>query len=329
LPAHSRMPAADAADRAQGEAAVPDLLAAFGRIPDPRDPRGIRHRLPVVLALAQAAVLCGCTGLLEITEWIGRADQASLRKAGCRAGRGGDLVAPHPDTVARLFARLQAQHLADAAGAGADRAGRDRPRALSAVRPGDCRRRSRSTARRYAARSGRTGWCPTCWPPPPTAQRSARRAPDRAEDQRGARVPAPARPPRCPLPPGRTRDHRGRGPDRPLDRRRDRAGEFGAHYVMTIKENSKNLYAGRCAPWTSTPRRSARRPRTSDTGAARSAPIKVLDAPEHVKALYPHVRRSSCSNASSPARSANGARTAASTAPRPSAPTSRRSGSPR
>ena len=45
------------------------LLGAFGRVPDPRSPRGRRHPLPAVLALAAAAMLSGARSLDAIAHW--------------------------------------------------------------------------------------------------------------------------------------------------------------------------------------------------------------------------------------------------------------------
>ena len=93
------------------------LLECFAAVPDPRDPRGVRHSLPAVLALCTAAVLCGNTALEDITAWVYRAPQQVLAACGARRDAAGACVAPSPDTVARIFARLGAQPLAHHAGA--------------------------------------------------------------------------------------------------------------------------------------------------------------------------------------------------------------------
>lgn len=94
-----------------------DLLGCFAMVPDPRDPRGIRHSLPSVLALCTAAVLCGSTALEDVTAWVRHAAQEVLAACGARRDAAGARVAPSPDTVQRVFARLGAQALADHAGA--------------------------------------------------------------------------------------------------------------------------------------------------------------------------------------------------------------------
>ncbi|MFF6809033.1 transposase family protein [Streptomyces sp. NPDC012403] len=45
---------------------VPGLLDRLAQMPDPRDPRGVRHALVGVLALAACAVPAGATSLLAV-----------------------------------------------------------------------------------------------------------------------------------------------------------------------------------------------------------------------------------------------------------------------
>ncbi|MFG2425045.1 transposase family protein, partial [Streptomyces sp. NPDC048448] len=49
---------------------MPGLLERLAEVPDPRDPRGVRHALVVVLALTACAVLAGARSLLAVGEWI-------------------------------------------------------------------------------------------------------------------------------------------------------------------------------------------------------------------------------------------------------------------
>jgi predicted transposase YbfD/YdcC len=94
-----------------------NLLECFAAVPDPRDPRGIRHSLPCVLALCTAAVLCGNTQVEDVTAWAHAAPQEVLAAAGARRNALGACVPPHPDTVVRVFTTLGAQALAGHAGA--------------------------------------------------------------------------------------------------------------------------------------------------------------------------------------------------------------------
>ncbi|MEE1670412.1 transposase family protein [Streptomyces sp. WAC07094] len=61
---------------------VPGLLERLAEVPDPRDARGVRHPLAVVLALAACAVLSGATSLLTVGEWIADAPALVLRLLG-------------------------------------------------------------------------------------------------------------------------------------------------------------------------------------------------------------------------------------------------------
>ena len=45
---------------------MPGLLDRLARVPDPRDPRGVRHALVGVLAMATGAVLAGATSPLAV-----------------------------------------------------------------------------------------------------------------------------------------------------------------------------------------------------------------------------------------------------------------------
>jgi predicted transposase YbfD/YdcC len=75
----------------------------FAAVPDPRDPRGVRHSLASVLALVLMAMTCGCTTLAAITCWIAAADQDLLAAAGARVLPDGTRQAPCGRTVTRIL----------------------------------------------------------------------------------------------------------------------------------------------------------------------------------------------------------------------------------
>lgn len=93
---------------------VPDCFAA---VPDPRGRRGRRHSLPCVLTLVVTAMLHGKVKLADITAWIAHAGQDVLAAAGARTGVNGRRQAPSGKTVTRLLGMIGAQALADAAAA--------------------------------------------------------------------------------------------------------------------------------------------------------------------------------------------------------------------
>ncbi|MGW3984195.1 transposase family protein [Streptomyces mirabilis] len=96
---------------------VPGLLHRLGEVPDPRDPRGVRHGLAVVLVLTACAVLAGATSLLAVGEWIVDAPAHVLDRLGARGdpllpGR----LLPAETTVRRLLARIDGDALDRAVG---------------------------------------------------------------------------------------------------------------------------------------------------------------------------------------------------------------------
>lgn len=112
------------------------LQECFAAVPDPRDPRGIRHSLPCVLALCTAAVLCGNTAIEDVTAWVQHAPQQVLAAAGARRNALGVRVAPHPDTVVRLLGQLGGQAVAQQCGAYLARREHPGPVACAVAGPG-------------------------------------------------------------------------------------------------------------------------------------------------------------------------------------------------
>ena len=75
----------------------------FAAVPDPRDPRGVRHSLASVLALVTMAMLCRNQTLAAIACWIAAADQDLLAAAGARVLPDGTRAAPCARTVSRIL----------------------------------------------------------------------------------------------------------------------------------------------------------------------------------------------------------------------------------
>lgn len=86
------------------------LLSVLERVPDPRDPRGIRYPLAGVLALAVAATLVGSRSFAAIGQWAAHLAPEHL------AGFGLKNQAPDESTLRKLFARLDADMLDRALG---------------------------------------------------------------------------------------------------------------------------------------------------------------------------------------------------------------------
>jgi predicted transposase YbfD/YdcC len=83
------------------------LMEVFAQVPDPRDPRGVRHDLPTVLTLAQTAVLAGSRTLLAIAEWT----QDAARDTLSRIGIDPDRALPSESTIRRTLAQVDANEL--------------------------------------------------------------------------------------------------------------------------------------------------------------------------------------------------------------------------
>jgi hypothetical protein len=87
------------------------VLSVLARVPDPRKPRGVRHRLAAVLGLAVCAVLAGARSYVAIGEWAADADAETLAQVGA-----GDVVACEA-TFRRMLQTPGADALDDAVGA--------------------------------------------------------------------------------------------------------------------------------------------------------------------------------------------------------------------
>ena len=80
------------------------LLGVLGKVPDPRDPRGLRYPLSGVLAVAVCAVLAGARSFAAIGDWALDLGVEQLERLGLQK-------APVESTMRKLFARLDAAAL--------------------------------------------------------------------------------------------------------------------------------------------------------------------------------------------------------------------------
>src|ERR1022692_2900715 len=94
----------------------PGLLGVLARVADPRQRRGMRHRLTGILGLALCAVVAGARSFTAIAEWAADADGQTLRVLGV-TGR-----VPSESTFRRTLQRLDADAFDDLAGAWAQQA---------------------------------------------------------------------------------------------------------------------------------------------------------------------------------------------------------------
>jgi predicted transposase YbfD/YdcC len=85
------------------------LLARLEAVPDPRSPRGVRHRLAVILALATLATLRGATSLVAIGEVAAELPEEALRGLSCRISPSTKrCIAPEESTIRRTLKAVDA-----------------------------------------------------------------------------------------------------------------------------------------------------------------------------------------------------------------------------
>ncbi|GAA1574226.1 hypothetical protein GCM10009827_115100 [Dactylosporangium maewongense] len=84
---------------------TPALLQALARVPDPRDPRGVIHPLPSLLAVAVAAVLASARSVAAIGEWVADVPAAILAALGVVRDPFTDIHrVPDATTIGRVLA---------------------------------------------------------------------------------------------------------------------------------------------------------------------------------------------------------------------------------
>ena len=84
-------------------ATLADLLDLLEEVPDPRMPRGVRHRMAGMLAGGIAAVAAGARSFVAIGQWVADQDAHTLSALGMTSRR-----PPSETAIRRLFARVDA-----------------------------------------------------------------------------------------------------------------------------------------------------------------------------------------------------------------------------
>ncbi|MDA8398963.1 MAG: transposase family protein [Actinomycetota bacterium] len=81
----------------------------LARLQSVRDPRGIRHRLSVILCIAVLATLRGATSLVAIGEVAAELPEEALARLSCRISpTTGRYVAPEESTIRRVCKAVDA-----------------------------------------------------------------------------------------------------------------------------------------------------------------------------------------------------------------------------
>jgi len=92
-----------------GAAEVSELVELFGRVTDPRKPRGVRHRIAAVLTVAVFAVLAGARNYRQIGDTVADLPQELLALAGVRPHqRTGWRRPPSEPTIRRIIEGIDA-----------------------------------------------------------------------------------------------------------------------------------------------------------------------------------------------------------------------------
>jgi len=95
----------------------PSQLEHLARVPDPRDPRGVRHTLTSLLLAAVAAVLAGARSFTALGEWIADAPPQVLASLGIRRDPlTGQFEPPDEATIRRALESVDAAALDTAVG---------------------------------------------------------------------------------------------------------------------------------------------------------------------------------------------------------------------
>jgi hypothetical protein len=116
-PALGQLQGLPAGGRAVLASQCSSLLEWLGRVPDPRDPRGVRHTLTSLLLAAVAAVLAGARSFTAVGEWVADAPPQVLGALGIRRDPlTGRFEPPDEATIRRVLETVDADAFDTAVG---------------------------------------------------------------------------------------------------------------------------------------------------------------------------------------------------------------------
>jgi predicted transposase YbfD/YdcC len=284
------------------------LLRGLAGVPDPRDPRGVRHPLAGLLAMTAAGLLAGSRSFYAIGQWLADASQRTLGQLGaCRHPVTGLYVAADEATLRRVCARIDGEAFERAVGGWLS--GRVRRAAAARARRGrQPAKPSRKRKARGQRRSRRDGHRPALAQVAVDGKvvRGARRADGKAPHLLGAVTGAGVV-----LGQRQVADKSNEVPQFKLllapmalagavvtadglhtvrEHARFLREDKQAHYVFQVLENQPNLFAAlNTLDWRSVS--IAARTEDHDRGRRELRTIQVIDAPKHVRDLFPHLEQ--------------------------------------
>ena len=109
---HTSVPLSSQAESADPKATLRQFLDIFRGLPDPRDPRGLRHDLVFILAASTVAILAGATGFRAMSDQIADLPPSLLGAFGARWNWfHGRHSFPSPSTIRAVFAEIDVEQL--------------------------------------------------------------------------------------------------------------------------------------------------------------------------------------------------------------------------
>lgn len=109
---HTSIPLSSQAQSTDLKEILSEFLKIFRGLPDPRDPRGLRHDLVFILAASTIAVLAGATGFRSIADQIADLPPSMLCALGSRWNWFlGKFNCPSPSTIRAIFAEIDVEEL--------------------------------------------------------------------------------------------------------------------------------------------------------------------------------------------------------------------------